>query len=832
MMIPAHAGTHSLIDLKEVVVRELERRQFLAMMAAGLVSPRLLSAHAVDPRLPIIDWSELLQDPSLARQREYLAVLRRVVGRTQPVRSDRINAKGDRTFEEWQERTGELPPDFQLMKSSAGIPDPLIMLGERTPRRITTPAEWRQQRTKIKGLLDHWLLGKMPPSPGNVRGVITETTVEGDCTVQQIRLEFGPEFKATLRLLLYVPHGDGPFPVLLTNHQRLRPWVNHAVRRGYIGCIYEAIDSQYGLPDDSRPWQELYPEHDFSTLARWAWGGMRAVDYLFTLPNVDRKRIAIGGHSRNSKQALIAAAYDERIGAVVASRGNSGDVVPWRFSEDWYNSEPLEEITRGFAHWYHPRLRFFVGREHKLPFDQNFLCALVAPRGLLMSHAYMEHQGNPLGVEQSYRSVRDVYKLLGEADNVGLMQEPGEHPNSAEDVQKYFDFIDTVFGRKQFPHPETWIHGYTFSSWLQRSAERIAPQRFPQRSAGDYFAVKGATPTPETWPQRKDDIRKAITWVMGDEPPHISFPFGAARGIVQVSEGWQGDLVSRSGSREFPYGDELVARLYLPPAPPGLLGAATQWSGSTLRTANLPVVVWLHPYSYATGYSREPYWAPLVARGFAVLAFDQIGFGTRTGQATRFYQRHPRWSLLGKMVADTRALLDGIFARGGQFDRKRIYLKGYALGAKVGLFTAALDDRVTAVSASCGFSPLREVSHPEDIEGLRHYSHLHGLLPRLGFFLGHETRVPVDYDEIVAAVAPRPAQIIAPTIDRHAAAEDVTRVVNAARRAYELLGNAAALELETPEDFTRYPNMQMRQIDWLTRQAGLPIPLPEPGKDD
>ena len=118
-------------------------------------------------------------------------------------------------------------------------------------------------------------------------------------------------------------------------------------------------------------------------------------------------------------------------------------------------------------------------------------------------------------------------------------------------------------------------------------------------------------------------------------------------------------------------------------------------------------MVWLHPFSYATGYSRgnNAMFASLTRRGFAVLAFDQIGFGTRVRDAREFYRRYPKWSLMGKMVADTRAAIDAASAL-DTIDPKRIYVLGYALGAKVGLLTAALDDRVQATGRRRGLRSL------------------------------------------------------------------------------------------------------------------------------
>jgi hypothetical protein len=46
-------------------------------------------------------------------------------------------------------------------------------------------------------------------------------------------------------------------------------------------------------------------------------------------PEVDKNKSGITGNSRNGKQALLAAAFDERISAVVPSSGNTGECLPW-----------------------------------------------------------------------------------------------------------------------------------------------------------------------------------------------------------------------------------------------------------------------------------------------------------------------------------------------------------------------------------------------------------------------------------------------------------------------------------------------------------------------
>ena len=58
--------------------------------------------------------------------------------------------------------------------------------------------------------------------------------------------------------------------------------------------------------------------------------------------------------------------------------------------------------------------------------------------------------------------------------------------------------------------------------------------------------------------------------------------------------------------------------------------------------------------------------------------------------------------------------------------------------------------------------------------GLRRLFELHALLPRLGLFAGRPAEVPYDYDELLAALAPRPTLLHTPTQDRDASHADVS----------------------------------------------------------
>jgi pimeloyl-ACP methyl ester carboxylesterase len=585
------------------------------------------------------------------------------------------------------------------------------------------------------------------------------------------------------------------------------------VRRGYIACIYHATDPRYGNGDDSDAWIEVYPEYDFSVLARWAWAASRAVDYLVTLPEVDKQKIGLAGHSRNGKQALLAAAFDERIGAVIPSSGNSGEVDPWRYTTEAFANESIEFLAGVQSHWFHPRLRFFSGREDKLPVDQNSLLALVAPRGLMLYSGYAESAGNPFGFEQAYRSALSVYRFLGKPENVWLHLRNGEHDTTAGDVENFIDFFDAVFGRRAKAKSETWVHGYTFDEWKRLSGETINPLAYPERRS----------------PARQE-LRKRLEWAIGEEPAGVPAPrMTKVPKPIDSAGGWLEGLFRRPsanpatrarvaeegmGWAEIPFGDGLKADLFFPAGKP-----EGPW----------PVVIWLHGYSYQNGWSvsqpwtstgnswrldQRPSFPSLVKRGFAVLTFDQLGFGTRVLDARDFYRRYPHWSLMGKMVSDTRAAIDAVEAL-ETVDPKRIYLMGYSLGAKVGLMTAALDGRVRGLAAVGGYDPLRLSTPEKGVEGIRHYSHLHGLMPRLGFFADHPRRLPFDFDDTLALILPRDLLIVSPEHDRYARVADVRSQVNGLRAR---LGNDERdhLKLETPPGFNAFGRvMQEKVFDWL-----------------
>lgn len=379
----------------------------------------------------------------------------------------------DSSWLDWQHRTGELPPDFDQMPSNPFLPEPLVLNKGGKDIPIVTKEQWQEKRAWIKKEFQHWVSGTVPPPPDNIKSEIISDKTEDGTHLQMIVLHFGPGGKARMTLELMIPEGEGPFPVYMTQGYH-RGWAQLAVRRGYIGCVYAAADDN----DDTEEYMTLYPDYDFSRLMRRAWGTSRVVDYLYTRKEVDKSKIALTGHSRNGKLTLWAAAFDERINAAVASSGGTGEITPWRYSDPQYCNETLDAICTSFPDWFHPRLRFFFGREDKLPVEQNLLASLIAPRPLLFHYSIMESEHNAWANEQCYQSVKKVYKLMGAEDNVNIFPRYGEHAVSTRDLERCIDYLDLKFKRKQIPWEKTEYFNYSWNSW---TAKHIADKEEAQK---------------------------------------------------------------------------------------------------------------------------------------------------------------------------------------------------------------------------------------------------------------------------------------------------------------------------------------------------------------
>jgi len=710
-------------------------------------------------------------------------------------------------WEKWLVESGELPPNFDAMRQIPGLPDPLRF---EDGREITDQSDWPARREELLKLFHHYVLGTVPPPPTNIEGKVMEVHDRAGGSSRKVLLTFGPGRKAKLNLELLVPAGAGPFPVFLTqaNH---RAWAVLAVSRGYVGCVFHGSDRN----DDTDSFVNVWPEYDWSKLTRRAWAAGRCIDYLETLSFVNPNQIAMTGHSRNGKQSVIAAALDDRIAAVVSSSSGTGGVGTFRMCDEAHFNESIELITGVFPDWFHPRLRFFSGREDRLPIDQNQLVALIAPRPCLISTALNDMCESAWSSQQSYLSAKHAYELLDGADNLRIRWRYGEHSTCAEDIAAYLDWFDRAFGKGKTAGPQKLVFP-VFADWLARcgEVEEAAPARSTSAALPET-QDEACVADLADWEIAKRAVVERVTWSMGLAPPvalNTGGKYGSERPprelLMRHHVVYEGLAKERTNFGEYVSGD-----WYYP-------------DNEAAEQSELPAAIWLHPYSYSNGYAAsylrcdQPYMG-LAKAGFAALAYDQIGFGHRIEECSRFYDRHPRWSLLGKMVRDASAAVDEAI-RNPKVDSDRIYLVGFALGATVALHSAALDKRVAGVVAIGGLAPLGAATDDLSEDCLDRLANIYMLQPRLARYIGDAAQLPYDCGDLVSLIAPRPAILVAPQLDRYAAPVQVDACVAQAGKIYELYGATGMLIRESPDDYLRI-TQSLQESVWkaLGELAGL-----------
>jgi len=345
------------------------------------------------------------------------------------------------------------------------LPDLFLM---KDGSRAKTKEDWARRRDELKAMILYYEYGHMPPvaAATNVTATETESKVNDalGATEKKVLLAMGPDRKVQLHVELTIPRGrTGRLPVIVKGDLCWKKIpeeiLKAAVARGYVVAEFDRTELAPDKNDRTTGVYPVYPDCDWAAEAVWAWGFHRVVDYLVTQDFVDPAHIAVTGHSRGGKAALLAGALDERIALVVPNGSGAGGAATYRVVHP--KGETLERVAKNFPFWFHPRLQTFVGKETRLPFDHHALRALVAPRAVLSTEARGDLWANPTGNQQAHLAALEVYKWLGAADRIGIVYRDGKHEHNLEDWAALLDFADVQFFGKsvarkfdQLPFPD------------------------------------------------------------------------------------------------------------------------------------------------------------------------------------------------------------------------------------------------------------------------------------------------------------------------------------------------------------------------------------------
>ncbi|MBN1269412.1 MAG: acetylxylan esterase [Kiritimatiellae bacterium] len=221
--------------------------------------------------------------------------------------------------------------------------------------------------------------------------------------------------------------------------------VAYGVRRKgetYVAPTQGQTESASGGPDE------------WGSIAAWAWGISRAVDYFETDDGVDAGRIAIMGVSRLGKTVLWAGARDTRIAMVIAScSGEGGAALSRRNYGETIGH--LAAPTR-YAYQFCVNYGTWADKVDEFPVDAHMLIALIAPRPVLVQTGNTDKWSDPYGEFLAAVAAGPVYELLGKQGlstdkmpaagepilhTIGYFMHDGGHGPAPADFPVFLEFM-------------------------------------------------------------------------------------------------------------------------------------------------------------------------------------------------------------------------------------------------------------------------------------------------------------------------------------------------------------------------------------------------------
>ncbi|MDQ3815889.1 MAG: prolyl oligopeptidase family serine peptidase [Armatimonadota bacterium] len=361
------------------------------------------------------------------------------------------------------------------------LPDPLA---RPDGGRIESVAEWQKRRPEILELFRTHIYGRAPVDrPDSLKFETTTTPgmMEGAATRKQIKISYtGRGGQGAINLTLFIPvkpAKPAPCFVLICNRgpRNIDPtraiksefWpAEEIVARGYAAAAFLVADV---APDHKDNFKEgVFGIFDppgpraadaWGTIAAWAWGASRVMDYLQTDPDIDARRVAVVGHSRGGKTALWAGAQDERFALVISNDSGSTGAALARGKV----GEKIKDINKTFPYWFAENYKQYNDRENELPVDQHMLIALIAPRLLYIASASEDEWADPAAEFMAGVAATPVYRLFGlegltmtevpkpesplHEGHIGHHIRTGGHGLTAYDWHRFMDFADKHWGK-------------------------------------------------------------------------------------------------------------------------------------------------------------------------------------------------------------------------------------------------------------------------------------------------------------------------------------------------------------------------------------------------
>ena len=319
---------------------------------------------------------------------------------------------------------------------------------------IDSKEEWEKNKKKILDLFLREEYGFLPKKlTPKIRIEKQGVDFAGKAEWQSIYFTFENNGKAhTVKTDLILPKGQKNIPTFVSlNFQREIP-------NKYLP-VEEIIDTGFGIfafcyenvTEDNSDFEnglcslfQRDKEGDFGKISIWSYMASVCMDYLMTREEIDKNNIAVIGHSRLGKTALLTMALDERFKlACVNDSGCCGAAISRGKKE---GNESIKDILRVFPYWFVQDFSKYIDNEDSLPFDQHMLLALACPRFVVIGGAKEDLWADNVGQELSCSLAKPIWKLYSkdESSRVRYYEREGTHFLSRWDWGKYMKIFKEI----------------------------------------------------------------------------------------------------------------------------------------------------------------------------------------------------------------------------------------------------------------------------------------------------------------------------------------------------------------------------------------------------
>jgi dienelactone hydrolase len=477
--------------------------------------------------------------------------------------------------------------------------------------RAAWQARARYLREQILVSAGLWPMPDKTPLNAHVFGRIERR----DYSVEKVYFESYPGFFVTGNL--YRPLGrTGPFPGVLSPHGhwaygRLENGTDGSIparcislaRQGYVVFAYDMVGYNDSRQVDHRLLDPRLAQWGIGSLGLHLWNSIRSADFLESLPDVDRARLACTGASGGGTQTFLLTAVDDRIKVsapvnMISHYMQGGDVCE--------NAPNLRLDTSNME----------IG-------------ALMAPRPMLMVSAAGDWTRDTPRIE--FPAVESVYALLDAKDRVATVQFIADHNYNRDSREAVYGF----FAR--------WVLG-------QPGVAPVREAEYTPELPSDLLVFFGRELPREAKTQQQivDGLVAARKAQLAALRPRDAT--GLARFREALEPGLRHVLAA-----EVPPGDSILEGAATSAAPAGVrdlvIGRRGRGDRVLLRTWSPPpdaarAVLIVHPDGVAGASARgDSLIGPLQRHGWAVASIDAFNSGSarvRRDTSDRFFTTYNR----------------------------------------------------------------------------------------------------------------------------------------------------------------------------------------------